>query len=172
FQGVAADGGLDPADVAVVEVVQAGGEPLVLAVQQHELQGAGEAVQVLAGVEQVDDLGGAGELVAGDVPDPGGTVADDGHLPDVIGAAADALGPGQAREGAGGLEGGDVAGGGPVADGIALVVDLALGEEDGHLDLAGACPAVGVLAVPALGLLPGHGDAGAVDDGVELVRQR
>ena len=32
FEGVLADGGLDAVDVAVVEVLQAGGEPLVLAV--------------------------------------------------------------------------------------------------------------------------------------------
>ena len=72
----------------------------------------------------------------------------------------------------GGLEGGDDAGGRPVADRVAVLVELVLGEEDGELDLAGACPAVLALAVPPGGLLAGHGDAGAVDDGVELVRQR
>ena len=65
---------------------------MVLAVEQHELQAAGEVVQVLAGVEQVHDLGGLGELVGGDAPDPGGAVAEDGELADVVGAAADALG--------------------------------------------------------------------------------
>jgi hypothetical protein len=94
-------------------------------VQEHELQEAGEVVQVLAGVVEVDDLGGFGELAAGDVPDPGGTVAEDGELADVIGAA-----------------GGDVAGGVPVPDRVSLVVELVLGEEDGELDLAGAGAAV------------------------------
>ena len=78
----------------------------------------------------------------------------------------------RSAEHGGGLEGGDVAGGVPVADRVAVVVELVLGEEDGELDLAGAGPAVLALAVPAGGLLRGHGDAGAVDDGVELVRQR
>jgi hypothetical protein len=62
-------GGHDAVDVAVVEVFQAGGEPLVLMVAQHELQLAGEVVQVLAGVEQVHDLGGLRELGGGDSPD-------------------------------------------------------------------------------------------------------
>ncbi|HEY6314824.1 MAG TPA: hypothetical protein VIY52_29035 [Streptosporangiaceae bacterium] len=44
-------------------------------------------MQVLAGVVQVDDLGGFGELAVGDVPDPGGAVARDRELADVIGAA-------------------------------------------------------------------------------------
>jgi hypothetical protein len=38
-------------------------------VAEHELQDAGELVQVLAGVVEIDDLGGLGELRAGDAPD-------------------------------------------------------------------------------------------------------
>jgi hypothetical protein len=38
-------------------------------VQEHELQQAGEVMQVLAGVVEVDDLSGFGELGGGDVPD-------------------------------------------------------------------------------------------------------
>jgi hypothetical protein len=53
FKGVFADGGLGAVDVAVVEVFEAGGEPLFLAVQQDEYQGPGEGVQVLAGVVEV-----------------------------------------------------------------------------------------------------------------------
>jgi putative transposase len=48
----------------VVEVIEAGGEPLVLAVKKRELQAAGEAVQVLAGVEQVHDLMDLGNRAA------------------------------------------------------------------------------------------------------------
>jgi hypothetical protein len=55
-EGVLARGGDDAADVAVVEVLQAGGEPFVRAVAEHELQDAGEAVEVLAGVVEVDDI--------------------------------------------------------------------------------------------------------------------
>ena len=62
LQRVLAGGGDDAVDVAVAGVFQAGGEPFVLVVEQHELQGAGEVVEVLAGVVEVDDLGGLGEL--------------------------------------------------------------------------------------------------------------
>ena len=133
FEGVFADGGLDAVDVAVVEVFEAGGEPFVPAVAEHELQGAGEGVQVLAGVVEVDDLGGLGELVRGDAPDPGGAVAEDGELADVVRAAADPLGPHQAGERGGGLEGRDDAGGFPVPDRVAVLVELVLGEEDASL---------------------------------------
>ena len=56
--GVDTGGRADAVDVAVVKVLQAGGEPFFFPVAEHELQEAGEVVQVLAGVEQVDDLGG------------------------------------------------------------------------------------------------------------------
>jgi len=69
FEGVGAGGPADAVDVSVVEVLDAGGEPFVFPVQEHELQEAGEVVQVLAGVVEIDDLGGFGELAAGDVPD-------------------------------------------------------------------------------------------------------
>jgi hypothetical protein len=123
-------------------------------------------------VVDVDDAGGLGERGGGEVPDPGGSVAEDGQLADVVRAAADALGLHQALEPGGGLEGGDVAGRGPVPDRVPVVVELVLGEEDGHLGLAGAGAAVLALAFPACGLPGCHGDACAVDDDVELVRQR
>jgi len=107
---------------------------------------------VLAGVVEVDDVGGLRERGGGEVPDPGGAVADDGELADVVGAAADALGFDQVRERGGGLEGGDVAGRGPVADGVSLRVEFVLGEEDGELD-AGAGAAVLALALAAGGSL-------------------
>ena len=53
---------------------------------------------MLAGVVEADDLGGPGELRGGDVPDPGGAVAEDGELADVVRAAADAPGPDQVPE--------------------------------------------------------------------------
>ena len=59
-------------------------------------------MQVLAGVVEVHDAGGLGERGGGEVPDPGGAVADDGELADVVGAAADALGLHQVREAAAG----------------------------------------------------------------------
>jgi hypothetical protein len=54
-------------------------------------------VQVLAGVPDVHDLGGHGELAASDAPDQGRAVAEDGELADVAAAAADALGLHQVR---------------------------------------------------------------------------
>jgi len=38
-------------------------------VAEHEGEQLGEVVQVLAGVVEVDDLGGFGEVLAGQVPD-------------------------------------------------------------------------------------------------------
>ena len=125
FEGVDAGGGADAVDVAVVEVFQAGSEPFVFVVPEHEFKGPGKAVKVLAGVEQVHDLRGLGEFRGGDVPDPGGAVAEDGHLADVAGTAADAFCLHQAGEHGGGLEGGNIAGGVPVADRVFLVVELA-----------------------------------------------
>ena len=98
----------DAVDAAVVEVLQAGGEPFLLAVAQHELEPTGEVVEVLAGVVEVDDLGG-GEFRGGDAPDPGGAIAEDGELADVIGAP-DPFRFHQVPERGGGLEGRDDAG--------------------------------------------------------------
>ena len=104
---------------------------------------------MFASVVEVDDAGGLGERGGGEVPDPGGAVADEGELPDVVRAAADAFGFDQVREDARGLEGGDVAGGGPVPDRVLVLVQGVLVEEDGELDLAGAGAAVLALAVAA-----------------------
>jgi hypothetical protein len=61
-------------------------------------------VQVLAGVEHVDDLGGLGEVLGGEVPDPGGAVAQDGELADVPGAAPAGFGGHQHAEACGGAK--------------------------------------------------------------------
>jgi hypothetical protein len=53
-----------------------------------------------------------------------------------------------------------------------VLADLVLDEEDGELDLAGAGAAVLAFPLPPGGLLRRHGDAGAVDGGVELAGQR
>ena len=57
-EGVDASRVAEAVDVAVVQVLKACGEPFFLAVAEHELQEAGEIVQVLAGVVKIDDLGG------------------------------------------------------------------------------------------------------------------
>ena len=66
FEGVLASCPDDAVDVAAVEVLQAGGEPFLLVVQQHELQPAGKVVDVLAGMVKVGDLGRLRELGGGD----------------------------------------------------------------------------------------------------------
>jgi hypothetical protein len=55
-------------------------------------------VDVLAGVIQIDVLGGGGEVLAGEVPDPGRAVAERDELADVLGAAAAGLGVRQAAK--------------------------------------------------------------------------
>src|SRR6266581_8334094 len=87
--------------------------------------GPGQAAA--AGVEQVHDLGGFGEMLASQVPDPDRAVAEDGELADVAGAAAAALGGHQRPEFGGGSEGGQVAGGVRVADGVPVLIDPGLG---------------------------------------------
>ncbi len=88
----------------------------------------------------------------------------------MVRAAADALGLHHVAEHAGGLEGGDVGRGVPVADRVPVVVQLVLGEEDCELGLAGAGASVLSLAGPACCFPGGHGHAGAVDEAVEHVR--
>jgi hypothetical protein len=68
-QGEGAGGGADRGDVAVVEVGEPLLEPVLVVVAEDELQEPGELVQVLAGVVEVDDLGGLGEVPGGQVPD-------------------------------------------------------------------------------------------------------
>jgi hypothetical protein len=107
-------------------------------------------VQVLAGVVEVDDLRRLGELRGRGIPDPGGSVAEDGELADVVRAAADAFGFHQVSERASGLEGRDDAGGGPVPDRVAVVVEFVLDEEDdAELDFPGPGPPVFALALPS-----------------------
>ncbi len=87
-------------------------------------------------------------MAGGEVPDPRRAVAQDGELADVPGAAAAGLGGHQDPELRRGGEGGQVGRGTRVADRVAVVVCGGLGEHRGHLDLAGAGPAVLALARP------------------------
>ena len=111
----------------------------------------GEVVDVLAGVVEVDDLGGGGEQLLGEVPDPDRPVAEHDELADVLGAAAAGLGVHQQAEPGGGVEGGQVGGRAGVADRVAVVIGAGLGEQAGELDLAGMGLAVLAFAGPAFG---------------------
>ncbi len=64
-----AGGGQQCREVAVVELAAAFGDPGGVLVAEHEGEQLAEVVQVLAGVVQVHDLGGFGEMLAGLVPD-------------------------------------------------------------------------------------------------------
>jgi len=110
-------------------------------------------------------------MLAGQVPDPDCAVAEDGELADVAGAAAAALSGHQGPGSGGGSEGGQVAGGVRVADGVPVRIDPGLGEGAGQFHLAGAGLAVLALAGAAGGLGCPHRHAGAVDGEVQLVRQ-
>jgi hypothetical protein len=50
---------------------EAFGQPVWVAVAEHESDEPGGVVEVLAGVVEIDDLGGGGEAVPGEAPDPG-----------------------------------------------------------------------------------------------------
>ena len=82
----------------------------------------GEVVDVLAGVVEVDDLGGGGEQLIGEVPDPDRAVAEDDELADVLCAAAAGLSVGELGEPGGGFEGGQVAGRARVTDRAAVLI--------------------------------------------------
>jgi hypothetical protein len=47
----------DAVDVAVVQVVQAAGQPVAALADEHQIEDAGEVVQVLADVVEAHDLG-------------------------------------------------------------------------------------------------------------------
>ncbi|HEX9519471.1 MAG TPA: hypothetical protein VF940_25240, partial [Streptosporangiaceae bacterium] len=49
-------------DVTVIQLVQTRGQPVLLAVAEHELQQFCQVMQVLAGVIEVDDRSGLGYL--------------------------------------------------------------------------------------------------------------
>jgi hypothetical protein len=75
FTGQGADevqvaaGGQQGVDVAGVEFLQAGGEPVVAVAAQQPGGEAGQFVDVLAGVVKIDDLGGGGKQLISEVPD-------------------------------------------------------------------------------------------------------
>jgi hypothetical protein len=75
FTGQAADevqvaaSGEQGVDVAGVEFLQAGGEPVVAVAAQQPGGEAGQLVDVFAGVVEIDDLRGFGEVLGGEVPD-------------------------------------------------------------------------------------------------------
>ena len=131
-----------------------------------------EVVQVLAGVVDVDDVGGVRVELLGHGPDPGGAVAEGDDLAEVLAAAAQVLGLDQSGEGVLAVEGGHVGGGAGVHHRPAVLIQAGHGEEPGELDLAGAGLAVLAFARPAFGFAGADGHAGPVDLDVEHVGDR
>ena len=116
-------GGDEGGDVAGFEFGEAFGEPVRMALAQQPGGEGGQVVDVLAGVVEVDDLGGGGEQLIGDVPDPHRAVAEDDELADVLSAAAAGFAVYELGEPGGGFEGGQVARRARVTDRAALVIE-------------------------------------------------
>ena len=72
-----AQGGEDVVEAALVEFVAACLPPPVGEIGACPVDGFGDLGQMLLGVEDVDDLDGAGGVLVGPVPDPRGAVAED-----------------------------------------------------------------------------------------------
>jgi hypothetical protein len=89
FQG--APGGEQGGDVAGVEFGEAFGKPVMVAAAEQQGCEGRQVVDVLAGVVEIDDLGGSVEQFIGDVLDPYRAVAADDELADVLSAAAAGL---------------------------------------------------------------------------------
>ena len=83
-EGQVSGGGGQGGDVAGVEVGQPGGQPGRVVLAEDGGEEVSQVVQVLAGVAVVDDLGGGGEALPGQVPDPGCAVAEHDELADVF----------------------------------------------------------------------------------------
>ena len=115
-------------NVAGVEVGQPGGQPVGVLVAEDGGEACGKVVQVLAGVVDVHDRGGFGQDRGGQVPDPGGAVAEHDELADVISAAAAGFGGHQGGELVDGGEAAQIAGGARVAHRSALLIGGGLGE--------------------------------------------
>ena len=93
------EGGEEVVETALIEIVAALLSPGDGEIGSGAVDGLGGLEEVLLGVEDVDDLGGAGKVFFGEVPDPGGAVAEDDLLRGVEEASAldlaeDALGEG------------------------------------------------------------------------------
>ena len=75
--GLGAQRGDDGAEPAGIQLGTPVPDPLVGQVCAGAVDGLGHVAQMLLGVVDVDDFDGAGKLLVGDAPDPGGAVADD-----------------------------------------------------------------------------------------------
>jgi len=140
-------------------------------VRPGAVDGLGHVAQMLLGVVDVDDFDGAGKLLGGQAPDPGGAVAEDDPAGRSVEAAPLRLALDALCEG--GRLGVGVAAGraldrGVVADRPGVAARAALGvasfgrPRGDELDLAGLGGAVGLLAAAPVDFGRAHRHAGAV----------
>ena len=169
---MAAQGGDHFIDAALVEFLAPLPGPSFADLARAAVDGLGDLEQMALGVEDVDDLGGVGEVLVGKVPDPRRTVAEDDPARRLVeaaplGLAQDApcegrrLGVGIA--GGDGFDGGIVGGGAGVTHGAGVFVEGLRRPYDRELGLAGLGAAVGLLALAALDLGLARWHAGAVE---------
>jgi len=117
---------------------------------------------VFAGVVEVEDLLGIGEVDAGVLPNPRGPVSEIRSALRGGVAAAQRFGPQEGAQVAAVFKSADVGGGAGVAHGLALVVDGGLGEDTAEFDFVGAGRTVGLPAFDVGQLAAPERDAGAV----------
>lgn len=103
-------GGRQSPDPALVQVVEAALQPSGAGTSQRRRDERPEAVEVLVGVVEAEDLGGLGEVVVGNSPYPGSAVAEHDGAVDIAHAPAHGLDLHEQGEALAGLEGGDVGG--------------------------------------------------------------
>src|ERR1019366_5286668 len=145
----------DAVDVAGVEFVVALPSPLLGQFAIGAINGLGDIAQMLLGMESVHDLDGVGEVFSGQVPDPGGAIAQYDMARGALEAAADGFAtdtPGELR----GHGVGVVAGGALNGCGVGAAALIAYGDPRGvmwlgtpdsaQFNFAGLGRAIGLLA--------------------------
>jgi hypothetical protein len=122
---------------------------------------------MLAGVEEVDDLNRAREVLIGQVPDPFGAITDHDFLAGVAPAPFPGFHIQTIAELFGGFDGGHIGGGAGIASRVPLLIQASLGEDTAQLDLARARWLTGAFARAALGLALADGNSSAIHQDVQ-----
>ena len=99
--GMAAEDGEDVVDAALIEFVAALSSPLVGEIGSRSIDGLGDVEQMPLGVEDVDDLDGAGGVLVRPVPYPERAVAEDRATRGLVEASSFGFAQSAAGEGSG-----------------------------------------------------------------------
>src|ERR1019366_8857670 len=118
---------------------------------------------MLAGVVEVHDLDGDGEVLLTDVPDPNRTISHEDFEDGAIPAAMPGFGVEAQAKLLGSLNGADIAGGTFVAHRTTFRIRGGLGEDTAEFGFARVRGLAGLFALPALRLSDNHRYAGAID---------